>query len=106
MDSKGEYIARNITPDDGVIHLAKCDTTAESRTTTLVIYKNKRKVTSSDDTIYIRMSRLSDLMSTIPDKIVFDLTADVDQSVNHYVDLTRELSVSGDYDVSIRQPVS
>ena len=101
MDSKGNYIARNIIPDDGTIRIAKCDTTAESRTTTLVIYKNKRKVTSSDDTIYIRMSRLSDLMSTIPDKIVFDLTAGVDQSVNHYIDLTRELSVSGDYNVSI-----
>ena len=47
------------------------------------------------------MSRLSDLMSTIPDKIVFDLTAGIDQSVNHYIDLTRELAVSGDYNVSI-----
>lgn len=101
LDSKGNFIAQSIIPDGGTIHLAKCDTTADSRTTTLVIYKNERQVTSSDDTIYIRMSRLSELMSTIPDKIVFDLTAGVDQSVNHYIDLTRELSVSGDYNVSI-----
>ena len=101
LDSKGNYIAQNIAPDGGTIHLAKCDTTADSRTTTLVIYKNERQVTSSDDTLYIRMSRLSELMATIPDKIVFDLTAGVDQSVNHYIDLTRELAVSGAYDVSI-----
>ena len=101
LDTKGNYIAQEIAPDGGTIHLAKCDTTAASRTTTLIIYKNERQVVSSGDTMYIRMSRLSELMSTIPDKIVFDLSAGVDQSVNHYIDLTRELSVSGDYNVSI-----
>ena len=101
LDSKGNYIAKDITPDGGTIHLAKCDTTADSRTTTLVIYKNERQVPANSDTMYIRMSRLSELMSTIPDKIVFDLSAGVDQSVNHFIDLTRELSVSGDYNVSI-----
>jgi hypothetical protein len=101
LDAKGNYIAKDIAPDGGTIHLAKCDTTADSRTTTLVIYKNERQVPANSDTMYIRMSRLSELMSTIPDKIVFDLSAGVDQSVNHFIDLTRELSVSGDYNVSI-----
>lgn len=101
LDSKGNYIAKDIAPDNGTIHLAKCDTTEASRTTTLVIYKNERQVPASGDTMFIRMSRLSELMSTIPDKIVFDLDAGVDQSVYHYVDLTRELSVAGRYDVSI-----
>ena len=101
FDSKGNPIARNITPDNETIHIAKCDSTEASRTTTLVIYKNERQVPASGDTLYIRMSHLSELMSTIPDKIVFDLTAGIDQSVNHYIDLTRELAVSGDYNVSI-----
>ena len=101
LDSKGGYIGKDITPDGGTIHIAKCDSLAASRTTTLIIYKNERAVTSSDDTLFIRMSRLSELMSTIPDKIVFDLKAGINQSVNHYVDLTRELAVSGNYKVAI-----
>lgn len=101
LDSKGNYIAKDIAPDNGTIHLGKCDTLADSRTTTLVIYKNDRQVSTSQDTLFVRMSRLSELMSTIPDKIVFDLSAGADQSVNHFVDLTRELSVSGEYKVSI-----
>lgn len=100
-DSNGLPIAENITPDNGVIRLEKCGLDVESRNTTIIIYKNDRVVPQSDDTVYVRMSRLSDLMSSIPDKISFDLTAQVDQSEEHYVDLTRELSVSGSYKVSV-----
>ena len=100
-DDKGVYIARDIDPDDGTIRLAACDTSAQSRKTTLVIHKNYRPASTSDDTVYVRMRRLSKLMERMPDKIIFDLEAKVDTMVNHYVDLTRELSVSGDYNVSI-----
>ena len=101
FDSDGEYIGRDIKPDMGTIHLQKCDSLKENRTTTLVIFKNDRPVSQSQDTIFVRMSNLSDLMKTIPDKISFNLKAGVDQSVYHYVDLTRTLSVSGDYNVSV-----
>ena len=100
-DSKGGYIGREIGPDMGTIHLQKCDSLEESRTTTLVIYKNDRPVSASDDTLFVRMSRLSELMSTIPDKIEFNLNAGINQDVNHFVDLSRPLFVSGDYSVSI-----
>ena len=40
-------------------------------------------------------------MEKIPDKIVFHLDVKTDTTVNHYVDLTRELCVSGDYNVSV-----
>ena len=85
----------------GTIHLPACDTNAISRTTTLVIYKNERPVTQSDDTIFVRMSRLPELMSTIPDKILFNLKAGANQSVDHFIDLTRPLAVEGEYKVSI-----
>jgi len=101
LNGNGSYIAKNVAPDMGTIHLPKCDTTAASRKTTLVIYKKERPVSTSDDTIYVRMSRLSELMEKIPDKIVFHLDVATDTTVNHYIDLTRELSVSGDYNVSI-----
>ena len=101
LNANGGYIAKDITPDMGTIHLAKCDSSAASRKTTLVIYKKDRPVSVSDDTIFVRMSRLSELMEKIPNKIVFHLEAGTDTSVDHYVDLTRELCVSGDYNVSI-----
>ena len=101
LSGNGSYIAKDVAPDMGTIHLPKCDTTATSRKTTLVIYKKDRPVSTSDDTIYVRMSRLSELMEKIPDKIVFHLDVATDTTVNHYIDLTHELSVSGDYNVSI-----
>lgn len=101
MDSHG-VITDSITPDDGIIRLEKCDTAAESRHTTIVIYKNQRPVSQSPDTVFVRISRLSDIMSPIPDKIRFALKAGVAYTDEpHYIDLTRELSVSGDYKVSI-----
>ena len=100
-DANGGFIAKDITPDMGTIHLPACGTDVPSRTTTLVIYKNERPVSQSDDTIFVRMSRLSELMSTIPDKILFNLKAGANQSVDHFIDLTRELAVNGEYKVSI-----
>ncbi len=92
----------SIMPDDGIIRLAKCDTASESRHTTMVIYKNERPVSQSDDTVFVRISHLSDIMSPLPDKIRFALQAKVaDTGEPHYIDLTRELSVSGDYKVSV-----
>lgn len=100
-DSKGNYIKKNVAPDNGKIHLGKCDSLQASRKTTLVISKTDRPQPASGDTVYVLMSKLSDLMTTVPDAIEFDLKASADQSVNHYVDLTRVLSVSGEYKVSI-----
>lgn len=99
-NSDGEYIKKNIAPDNGKIRLEKCDSLEESRTTTIVISKNER-TTASKDTMYVRMSRLPELLSTIPDSIIFEMTASADQSVHHYVDLDRKLAVSGNYDVSV-----
>lgn len=91
-----------ITPDAGLIHLPACPATAAEHKKVLVIHKNARPAPASEDTILVRISHLSDLMSTVPDKILFDLNASVDQSEdNHFIDLSREFSVSGSYDVSI-----
>ena len=91
-----------ITPDAGLIHLPACPANAAEHKKVLVIHKNPRPAPASEDTILIRISKLSDLMSTVPDKILFDLNASVDQSEdNHYIDLSREFSVSGSYDVTI-----
>ncbi len=101
LNSDGETIEENIVPDDTVIRIPMCSPQAESRKTTLVIYQNGNRAGTSDDTVYVRMSKLSELMKTIPDKIKFDLTANVDSTTNYLVDLTRDFSVSGDYKVLI-----
>ena len=101
LDANGDTIAARIAPDHGTIHLPKCDSLQDHRTTALVIYKNVRPERESEDTIFVRMGRLSELMTTIPDKIEFNLNAGIDQSVNHFVDLTRPLYVKGSYDVTI-----
>jgi len=91
-----------ITPDAGPIHLPSCPATASEHKKVLVIHKNPRPAPATEDTILVRISKLSDLMSTVPDKILFDLDASVDQSEDsHFIDLSREFSVSGSYDVSI-----
>ena len=92
---------RLIEPDDGSIIIPACPVNAPRDTTTLVITKH-RVDDSSDDTIYVPISNLSNLMRTVPDSIIFDLDASVYQGVaEHYVDLTKSLSVAGSYKVTI-----
>ena len=98
-DKYGNYIGKDIIPDNGPIKLEACDPTADLRETTLIISRYQRE--SHGDTVYVCISRLNELMNTIPDSVLFDLVPSIDQSVDHYVDLTRELFVSGDFKVSV-----
>ena len=98
-DKNGEYIGKDITPDNGPIKLEACDPNAEVRETTLIISRYQRE--SHGDTVYVSISRLNELLNTIPDSVLFDMVPSIDQSVDHYVDLTRELYVSGDFKVSV-----
>lgn len=100
-DSKGSYIARDITADNSPIRLEACDPKEEVRQTTLIISNHDWTASATSDTVFVRMSRLPELMKTVPDSIMFDLIPRIDQSVEHYVDLSRELSVSGDYMVAV-----
>lgn len=102
-DSDNKPIAEGIVPDenDGIIQLPACPVEDEQRVTTIVIYKETMPSTDLPNPIYVQMSRLSDLMTTIPDKIQFDLTAKADTSNACEVDITRELTVEGKYDVQV-----
>lgn len=99
-DSDGDFIAESITPDKGTINLTPCDPGAPSRTTTLVIGQAVQDA-ESGDTLFVGMSRLSELMTTVPDSILFRLNAYTDTTVWHYIDITKDLTVSGDYLVTI-----
>ena len=87
--------------NNGIIKLPACPLNEEKHVTTMIIYKDKMPSTDLPNPLYVRMSRLSDLMTTIPDKIQFDLTATADTSNAYEVDITRELTVEGSYDVQV-----
>lgn len=97
--SNGDYIAQDITHSESVV-LPACDSAQAFRKTALIIVRKPRPASVTGDTVYVVMEYLNKLMLTVPDKILFDLEAKADKA-EHYVDLSRELSVSGKYDVSI-----
>ena len=99
-DSKGQFIKQDIGPKEP-IRLEACDPSQENRKTTLIISKNNVVAPEGGDTVYVEISGLTELMETIPDSIIFDLKASVDQTVEHNVDISRKLAVSGKYSVSI-----
>ncbi len=106
LEKDGTYIGQNIKPDLGYITLPACPRDSLSKTTTILIYKDERFVPQSLDTIYVRMSSLSDLMTTVPDSLRFNMITEADTSMTdeayfHYVDITRELSIEGGYDLTI-----
>lgn len=101
FDENGVQIANNVTPDNGPITVPACDANTDSRHITLIISKTFMASDNSSDTIFVRMSHLGDLMEQIPDKISFDLTARTDQSVSHFVDLKKGMSLCGQYEVLI-----
>ena len=101
IDTKGVVIGT----DSAIIHLDPCPLDEDSIKTRLLIYNGvKQPVIPSDNSIRYKpvlMKNLSGLMERIPDKILFDLDANANQTVEHHVDLTRRLAMSGEYEVSI-----
>ena len=100
LDERFRSIKQDIGPKEP-IRLEACDPSQENRKTTLIISKNNVVAPEGGDTVYVEISGLTELMETIPDSIIFDLKASVDQTVEHNVDISRKLAVSGKYSVSI-----
>ena len=97
--SNGDFIAQGITHKVPAV-LPACDSAQALRNTALIIVRKPRPASVTGDTVYVVVEDLNLLMTTVPDKILFDLEAKAVEA-EHYVDLSRELSVSGKYDVSI-----
>lgn len=101
IDTKGAEIGS----DSAIIHLDPCGLNIDNIKTRLVIYNGKNEPERpSDKSIKYKpvvMENLSSLMERIPDKILFELDATANQDEDHHVDLTRELAMSGEYEVSI-----
>lgn len=100
-DKEGNFIAKDIIPDDGSIDIPACPPGAERHDITLVIQKNKRTGPVLGDTVFVSISRLSELMATIPDSVIFNLKARTDLSADHRLTLGSDLYISGDYQVVV-----
>ena len=101
----GTWICQEITPDNGTFVLPGCPDDKDERSTTIIISRDDRSMTVSGDTLYVQMSSLPELMSSIPDKVLFNLNARADTSLTegkyHSADLNRKLQVTGGYEVNI-----
>ena len=101
----GTWICQEITPDNGTFILPGCPVDMDERSTTIIISRDDRSMAVSGDTLYVQMSSLPELMSSIPDKVLFNLNARADTSLAegkyHSADLNRKLKVTGGYEVNI-----
>jgi len=101
FDKSGNPICNGLTPDDGSFIIPAAPR-GEDKTFTLLFYKQERPLPVTSDTVFVRISNLSDLMTTIPDRIDFRLDAKTDTSMTdvdrmHYADLTSDLKIDADY---------
>lgn len=97
-DKDGKYIVKDIMPDGGTITVPACPAGMPSKTTVFVLGRNSRPV--GGDTIFVAVSSLSDLLTTIPKTVLFNMAVSTD-GTEQTIDLTRDLSVSGTYKVSV-----
>ena len=102
----GSFIAENIAPDMGKVIIPACPRNEEKQTTTIIFQKNEDRESVMGDSIYVKISRLPELLSTIPDSVIFSLIAQADTSMTdpaqyHYADLSRELAVNADFAVEV-----
>lgn len=102
----GSFIAENIAPDMGKVIIPACPRDEEKQTTTIIFQKNEERESVMGDSIYVKISRLPELLSTIPDSVIFSLIAQADTSMTdpaqyHYADLSRELAVNADFAVEV-----
>ncbi|MBO7260379.1 MAG: hypothetical protein J6U97_02675, partial [Bacteroidaceae bacterium] len=102
----GTFIGEDIRPDMGKVMIPACSRDEEEQTTTIIFQKNEGRESASGDSIFVQISRLSELLTTIPDSVIFSLTAAADTSMTdpseyHYANLERELAVNADFAVEI-----
>lgn len=80
------------------INIKKAAINGTTTTTKLLI---SRKPTNREGYENIIIPELSDLLKRIPEHINFKLEAQADQSQEHTIDLSKEMSISGEYDVQV-----
>lgn len=105
-DKAGNYICKNATPDKGAFTIP-ASPRGSKKSTAVLLYRNpSRRLNLSSDTVYVLVSKMSDLLSAIPDKVDFDLSVKADTSMTsesefHYVDLASDMEIVTSYQVNV-----
>lgn len=99
---EGSDVIINLTDGNG---LAPAKESGEAVTTVFMLSKLGTNIANPEDgkTVYrnIKVENLSNLTKRIPDNVDIHLTAAVNQNSNHSVNLSRELEITGNYDVIV-----
>lgn len=107
FDKAGNPICSNVAPDGDGTFVIPASPRGQTKTTTVLVYRNgTRKLDMASDTVYVLVSRMSDLLSTIPDKVEFELSVIADTTMTnpadfHYVNLADDLKLDGAYSVNV-----
>jgi len=97
----GSVLVGNVTPDNGTVVIPACPDNMSSRQVTLLFYSQERNIPDQSDTIFVRLGRFGELLSTIPDSICFAIDAYAEHENEYVIDITKEFSVKGDYRVNV-----
>lgn len=99
---EGSDVIINLTDGNG---LAPAKENGEAVTTVFMLSKLGTNVANSEDgkTVYrnIKVENLSNLTKRIPDNVDIHLTAEVNQNSDHSANLSKELEITGNYDVIV-----
>ncbi len=102
LDSDGDYICRNLVPDDGRITVPGCPESMESRTVTVFIYNNSDiEAHQDDDTVFVYVSRLAEIASRIPERVVFTMQEELYHDRDYRISMLADYSLNGGYELTI-----
>lgn len=76
----------------------------DSKTSVFWLSRQKMEVpASTTDTYYenVLVTDLHKLMQRVPNKVKFEMTAKANDGTEHHVDLTKDMTLTGDYDVVV-----
>lgn len=89
-----------VTPDNGDFTIPACSPAEDSRSFTILLYSADLPSVTGDDTIPVQVSNLPLLVARMPDSISFNLNTYVDGN-EETTFAFNDISISGDYDITI-----
>jgi len=102
-DRDGKWICRDLTPYSGTVTVPACRAGQDRREMVLYIYSDDIRQHESDDTVFVRVGNLTDIISQVPDSVFVKLTASANGQEFDGMDRDDILYLDGDY--SVRLPL-
>ncbi|MCQ2125878.1 MAG: hypothetical protein MJZ06_00370 [Bacteroidaceae bacterium] len=102
LDSDGEYICRNLVPDNGRITIPGCPEDMDNQTVTVFIYNNNDIVAhQDDDTVFVYVSRLAEIAARIPERVEFTMQEELYHDRDYRISMVADYGISGEYELTV-----